>query len=515
MCFYMHSPSSQNGSGYHPKGFISMSKYRAEDAYLSDICVHDFLMKGQKRAEESNTSFGRNSDFTGETITVEYRNLSIEEACILRSILRTNRSVKKVTLRESSLTPVKVAFENIKDVSCLEELNLINVDCDSGGFTIHLTEDFSNLHFLRLECDEIGDAFTKTIAKFLRDNRSLEMLTLCSYAVTDEGAIAIAEALRSNTTLRKLTLERTMLSSRTLLAFAEVLIVNPVLELVHVFEVDIKDEHVSLLFEQENYTSVFKRMHILWEDCYLPQLITLLRQDRQCSTVSVSVSDSVPGVTLREFFDALAENATVENFYLYPTCNRLDTITEGLVHVLRSTTSLQKVHNFVGVDMSRDSLVKVLDALKENHSVKSFMMQTESLTPEIVTSLSQLLASNNTLNEVSICECYTDGLDVSDILSSLKNNYTLRKLMIAWEPGDDMEGLSQIKALLNRNASLLNKAVAFVKSGGVVTGDAEGADALHKLRCCPHLVDELQELTGKSKEAVRSGIDIALATVSP
>lgn len=503
-------------SGYHTKGVTSMSKYRAEDAYLSDICVRDFLMRGQKRAEESNTSFCRNSDVTGETIAVEYRNLSIEEACILRSILCTSRSVKKVTLRESSLTPVKVAFEKVKDVSCLEELNLINVDCDRGGFTIDIKGAFNNLRCLHLECDEIGDAFTKTIAKFLRDNRSLEMLTLCSYAVTDEGAIGIAEALRSNTTLRKLTLERTLLSSKTLLAFAEVLNVNPVLELVHVFEVDIKEEHVPVLFEQENYASVFKRLHILWEDCYLPRLITLLRQDRQCCTVSVSVSDSVPQVTLREFFDALAESTTVQNFYLYPNCNRLDTITEGLVHVLRRTTSLQKVHNFVAVDMSHDSLVQVLGALKENYSVKSFMMQTESLTPEIGTSLSQLLASNRTLNEVSICECYTDnGLDVSEILSSLRNNYTLRKLMIAWEPGDDKEGLSEIKAILSRNVRLLNKAVAFVKSGGAVTGDAEGAVALDKLRSCPLLVDELQELTGKSKEAVRNDIDIALATVSP
>lgn len=494
---------------------MTMSKYRSEDAHIPDIYVNDFLMRGQQSADESSNSLCRNSDLIRGTTTLEYTNLSIEEACILRRILRTNKSVKKVTLRKCSLTSVKVAFENIKSISHLEELNLIDVDSDSGGFTIDLTSTFNNLRSLRLDCDEIGDTFMKSIANFLGGNVSLENLTVSSYAVTDEGVIEIAEALRSNTALRKLTIERTLLSSKTLLAFAEVLIANPVLELVHVFEVDIKSEHAPVLFEQESYINVFRRLHILWEDFYLPQLISLLRQDRQCCTVSLSVSDSVPEATLREFFDALGQNTTVQNFYLYPNCNRLDTITEGLVSVLRKTTSLQVIHNFVGVDMSHDSLVRVLDALKENRTVKSFMMQTESLTPAVVKSLSQLIVSNNTLIEVNICESYMDnGQDVSEILSSLTNNYTLRKLMVAWEPDNYIEGLSQITALLNRNVHLLNKAVAFVRSEGEVTSDADSAEALQKLRSCPALVDELQELTGKSKEAVKNDIEIALATVS-
>lgn len=493
---------------------MTMSKYRSEDAHIPDIYVNDFLMRGQQSADESNSLF-RNSDVVGGTTTLTYTNLSIEESCILRRILRTNKSVKKVTLRKCSLTTVKVAFESIKSMPHLEELNLIDVDGDNGGFSIDLAGTFSNLRSLRLDCDEIGDPFMKSIARFLGGNENLENLTVSSYAVADEGVIEIAEALRSNTTLRKLRIERTLLSSKTLLAFAEVLNVNAVLELVHVFEVDLKDEHAPVLFEQERYANVFRRLHILWEGNYLPQLITLLRQDRQCSTVSLSVSDSVPVATLREFFAALGQNTTVKNFYLYPNCNRLDTITEGLVSVLRRTTSLEVIHNFAGVDMSHDSLVQLLEALKENHTVRSFMMQTESLTPDVVKSLSQLLAANNTLTDVNICESYMDnGHDVSEILSSLKNNYTLRKLMVAWDPDDHIEGLSQIKALLNRNVRLLNKAVAFVRSGGVVTSESESAEALRKLRTYPGLVDELQELTGKSKETIQNDIEIALASVS-
>lgn len=500
---------------YRTKGLMTMSKYRSEDAHIPDVYVHEFLMRGQQSAEESNPLWCRNSNLAGETIALEYRNLSIEEACILRRILRTNRSVKKVTLQKCSFTQVKVAFENMMNVSHLEELALINVDCESSGFNIDLTGAFDNLHSLRLDCDEICDAFMKRIATFLRGNRSLERLTLRSYAVTNDGVIEIAEALKSNTTLKKLTIERTLLSSKTLLAFAEVLCANQVLERVHVFEVDIKKEDAYNLFEQNSCTDVFRRLHILWEDYYLPQLITLLRQDRHCCTVSLSVSDSIPESALRDFFDALGQNNTVQNFYLYPNCNRLDTITEGLVSVLQRTTSMQKIYNFMGVDVSHDSLVKVLDALKENRTVKRFMMQTESLTPEIAKCLSQVLSTNNTLTDISICECYIDnGYDLSDILSSLRNNYTLRKLMIAWEPDDDIEGLAQINAVLNRNIRLLNKAVQFVRSGCVVSSDAEGADAFHKLCSCPGLVDELEKLTGKSKEAVREDIQMALESVS-
>ncbi|XP_077541833.1 uncharacterized protein LOC144153932 [Haemaphysalis longicornis] len=242
---------------------MTMSKYRSEDAHIPEVYVNDFLIRGQESADESSTSLCRNSDLVRGTTTLEYTNLSIEEACILRRILRTNKSVKKVTLRKCSLTSVKVAFENIKSISHLEELNLIDVDSDSGGFNIDLASTLNNLRSLRLDCDEIGDTFMKSIAKFLGGNKSLENLTVSSYAVTDEGVIEIAEALRSNTALRKLTIERTLLSSKTLLAFAEVLIANPVLELVHVFEVDIKSEHAPLLFEQESYINVFRRLHIL------------------------------------------------------------------------------------------------------------------------------------------------------------------------------------------------------------------------------------------------------------
>ncbi|KAL1421572.1 hypothetical protein MTO96_023007 [Rhipicephalus appendiculatus] len=48
-------------------------------------------------------------------------------------------------------------------------------------------------------------------------------------------------------------------------------------------------------------------------------------------------------------------------------------------------------------------LIRVLRALKENSSIMDFTMSVDLVTPEIATSLSELLAENNALNDIQLC----------------------------------------------------------------------------------------------------------------
>lgn len=165
----------------------------------------------------------------------------------------------------------------------------------------------------------------------------------------------------------------------------------------------------------------------------------------------------------------------------------------------------------MSVGQSGEPLVRVLDALKTNRSVTEFMWNAEFLTPEIAATVSDLLASNETLNDLSVSQ--NDGITsdiVATILDGLRKNYTLTRIMLAWDPYDDVEGIGEMEGLLRRNAELLNRAAHFVRDSHGTT-DPEGADALRKIRSSGGLVQKLEELTGKTREPALGDIEAALA----
>lgn len=85
----------------------------------------------------------------------------------------------------------------------------------------------------------------------------------------------------------------------------------------------------------------------------------------------------------------------------------------SICSILRKRTTLKVVENLMFVKIGKEQqLVRVLGALKENRSLKSFTMYADLLTPEIATSLSDLLVVNDTLNEVSVCEYWGITADI-------------------------------------------------------------------------------------------------------
>lgn len=506
-----------------------MSEATSKDTALQESVVSEFLNRGLQgphhsiaAKDERDTFSGQDCDVTTRPLSLEYGDkLSEEEARILRHILVTNTSVKKLTIWDVSLNVFRTVFEGLEEPLSLEELCVLCVDCEGQDFCMRLSGMFRNLRVLDLRCDgqasrntsNDGGGLASSIADLLRDNMALQELSLWCGEFGDAGCSVLAEVLKTNGTLKKLHIVDETLTSNTVVAFAETLVVNAALEMVHLFEVDMREEDVSFLFEEDKYADTFKRLYILWRQKFLPQLTRLLREDRHCSDVSVDVTESVSADLLQDFLDAVAENKTVRMLHFYPSGNTFDALADGLVSVLRRTTTITCIQNLMRAEDGK-ALVKVLDALKDNHSVTDFMMMAEILTPEICRSLSEVLATNKTLTSVSICEYYGIGAeDLRVILEGLRVNYTVTQLMVAWDPDDDVEGVSEMEELLERNRGLLNKAAQFVKGDGDVT-DAEGADALKKVRSSPKLVEKLQEVTGKEREAVLDDITAAVAGVS-
>lgn len=485
------------------------------DASAEDVELSDVLKKGLRASTDANACPGTVGDVLAGALRLEYKpDLTIDEARVLRRAFSTEGFVKRLKLSGLPLDVCKVVLEGLDESSSLEELELFNIESNDEDFTLNLSGIFDNLRVLRLSCSDIDDQFAMDVAFFLQDNTRLEELSLCYSDISDDGATSLAESLAINSTLRKVVLANNALTSRTLIAFAEALTVNTTIEMIDIFEVDMEEEDVAVLFLDGRYADIFKRMYILWKEDFLPQLTRLLREDRHCTDVSIEVTKSVPEGHLLEFFDAVANNVTVRTLHINPSGDKaFGALTDGLVSVLERTTTLTRIQNLMSVDRTDDTLViRVLDALRDNRSVTTLAMCAEQLTPPIAASLSELLATNDVLNDISIC----DDLEVRSeelvvILEGLRKNYTVTHLMVACDPDEDVEGVSEMAELLDRNVRLLDRAVEFVRAGSSGIEDEEGADALKKVHCSASLVEKLQKITGKTKEDVMADIEAALS----
>ncbi|KAL1421552.1 hypothetical protein MTO96_022991 [Rhipicephalus appendiculatus] len=391
----------------------------------------------------------------------------------------------------------KIAFEDLEGCSSLEELHMFDIECDEQDFRVNLTG--GNCHLCTRQQE----------AKGFHPRLLLRGAT--------RGAAAISEALESNDTLTRLTLADVKLSSETVVAFAKMLTANSTLEVVDFFDSCLMEaEKVSALLEQDLYKDVFKRLRILWTEELLPVLTGLIRRKACWHELSVRVSASVDRDILREFFDAVAEDTTATLLHFYPNEDTtFDELADGIASVAKSTKTLKRIQNLMHVTRGNEQqLINVMEALKENRSVTSFNMHADELTPELATSLSELLAANDTLNEVLVCEYFGITEDIlATILEGLRQNYTVTLLMVSWDPDDGIEGVPEMRELLKRNARLHEKAADYVCAGGDPKKDAEGADALKKVRKSAKLIERVQGLTGKTSEAASEMVQAALKTV--
>lgn len=394
-----------------------------------------------------------------EGAVLEYGDgLSQEEARSLSHLLRSNKSVKKLSMTGVSLSALRAAFDKLEDWGSLEELELFYVECEGEDFSIDLSGAFRKLRTIDLRCDNVSGAFAQNIAGYLRESKSLQELSLWGSCGGDEGVLAIADALTMNDTLKKLRVVGEKLSSQTLVAFAKTLAVNSTLELVDLFDTcSTEKDQVTLLSQQDG--CLFERLYILWSEELLPLVTRLVREGRHGPDLSVSVTASVDKDILREFFDAVAANTTLRLLHFYPSDECFDELADGIASVVKRTTTLKEVQNLMHVAEGREQqLVRVLDALRENRSVTCFSMYVELLRVDAATALSRLLKANDTLTSVSVCEYWGITSDiVGIILEGLRQNNTVTSLMVSWDPDDDVAGIAEMEQLLKRNACLLEQ----------------------------------------------------------
>ncbi|KAL1421586.1 hypothetical protein MTO96_023021 [Rhipicephalus appendiculatus] len=315
-------------------------------------------------------------------------------------MLTTGPPVRTLYVCNISLVAFRVAF--YEECPSLERV-YIQVDCEGNDLGTNLSVSFRSLATLELRGRNTGTGFAKDVADYIRQNKSVREMVIWNSCGGDEGVAALVEALAVNDTLKTFSLAEMELSSGTLIGFAKMLATNSTLDLVDLkYVCPVKKDDVCWLMAQKRYAGVFKRLGILWTEELLPELAALIHRQACCPTLFVSLTSSVDEGVLGEFSNALATDAALRRLFNeadMAVANALDErFDEGGPDSALRETVLHQIWSGMGVNRGEERhLVSILDALKTNCSIEQFTTWAVMVTPELATSLSELLTVNDTL----------------------------------------------------------------------------------------------------------------------
>ncbi|KAH6922670.1 hypothetical protein HPB50_017509 [Hyalomma asiaticum] len=479
-----------------------------------DPDVMEFFRKGMRHCQSGSESEDA-ADLTNAIISpwnvlIYNDRISEQDAAILRRMLTSILLVWRLIICDISLRAFKVAFDNLEDCPSLKHVHFC-IDCEGNDLGINISGALKGVQSFGLSCRNVGSQFPHDIASCLRQENSWKELSLCSTSGSCQGAAVIIEALAENKTLQTFTLDNMTISPDTLVRLAKMLASHSRLKEVRLNDsCRVEKAAVSALLAEERYADIFKRIHIVWPEELLWELTMLIRLEACCPRLTVKVSSSVDEGLLGEFFQAVAADNKLRSLCFDDAGDTFDALAQGIAFVVKRTKTLRELRNRMGVKHGYEHQLQfILDALKENRSINHFQMWTEMVTPEIATSLSGLLAVNDALMEINICE-HPDisASNVEIILQGLRSNHSLNELTFC-SYREDLEGVLEVNALLMRNTLLIEKARIFVQFGGD-DNDKEGLDALMKVYSSAVFSRRLQEETGKSREAI---VDEVMATL--
>ncbi|CAN8002003.1 unnamed protein product [Ixodes hexagonus] len=444
-----------------------------------------------------------------EEIELCYTPLSPSAARALANLLRTSKSLKKLSMDGVDKDCVKIVLEGLHDGSSLEELRLFGLVPEETPFFMKYSEVFRNLKVVHVPCNGFDDACAFEFAALIETSTILIELDVSSSSFGDSGATAIARALRGNNSLRRLSLSQDQLTSASLVEIVDALSVNTTVEHVDVSEINILEEHCARLFEDPKSAGAFKRIFVIWRQDRLKELTAMLLRDDHMPHVYVDINSGVPPADLEAFFDALLSSRSVTELSFYPSATMFDFFIDQLVRLLKTTTTIRTVHNRLRAEEGCEEpyLVRLLEALQHNKSVAVFSTYVPYVTIPMGNVLGKLLEVNNTLTSVDLCDYWSVDPEVARTLAnSMRHNYTLLELHIEWD-AEDVEGLPEVREALRRNKALLYPAAQFVMKEA---DDERAAEALRKVHTSWALVEEVMKRTEKGQAEVRQDIADAL-----
>lgn len=434
----------------------------------------------------------------------------LPNAATLKKILSTGPPVRKLFIGHIRLPEFEFAFRTKDQCPSLKEVCFEFVACNRGPVHLNDCGPFQGLCSLQLCAGGTSTAYAEDIASYLTNNRSLKELTLRMSCGGDEGISIFLEALKANDTLKRFSLLAMALTFDNLISFAKMLPSNSTLELVTLDEVcKGEEDELALCLDQGLYPGAFNRLDFSWRDTLFNKLTALTRKEGCAPRLHVCVPSLAGKKDIRRFFESLPPVTTLYELHLRTTDDICDPYTDGIAYLLKRTSSLREIIIRPSIPANKENnLLSVFDALKKNRSVTKFSIETEEMTPRIAAVLSELVAVNSTLNDLTVYPLkFMLRERVLMIEKGFRMNHTLTKFDMGRKGGDEEQRIGE---LLKRNITLENKAAMCVISG-VEASDTAGLDALSKVHSGTGLVKKVQMITGRTREEALDDIEKAVA----
>lgn len=420
------------------------------------------------------------------------------DAAMLSDALRRTETLRKLTV-EWVLTKdaLGTLLESLKDNASLEELSLSCFYEPRHNLSEGLTALHSNRVLRCLKLVEVGlnDESALIVADVLRKNGVLQDVCLATNGITDRGAFALAMALRENSTLKRLDISECAFSHRALSGFIESLSSNITVEHVRLGDVRVpKAWTPSPLLTAD----ICARLDVTWNTRCLEDWAASLRQGRHhFPRLSIGWTSRAKSSGVESWFDAAqSSGVSITELVINPAGRAAQCWSDATVSFLETTSSLKKLT--VDTDGFTCSYVTaVIRGLARNTTVSEAEFHLCLHKSQDFKALRKLMRTNRTLHRLAFSDHDLRDGDVQSLASALKDNFVLCSF-----DTDNTSGISlyPIVSILDRNKYLLNRAVEYVLKSST---EEESVRALRLLSTTDSLLDAVAEVSGKGREECR------------
>ena len=310
-----------------------------------------------------------------------------------------------------------------------------------------------NITNLSLKAIELGDGGTATLAKVLKENRSLQQLDISQNSIGQKGATTLAEVLKKNRTLKLMDVSHNSIGQEGAIALAEVLKENKVLQKLDISTNSIGRGGATALAEALTENKTLQWLNIRF-NC-IGQMGAVVLAEMLKVNISIQWLNISNNSIRREGASALAEMLK-ENKILQQLIISSNSIGQGgataLAEMLKENRTLQQL------DISANSIDKggatvLAEVIEENTTLQCLNISFNSIGQRGATALAEMLEVNRTLQQLDIGCTDIGEAGATTVAKPLHENQTLQSLCIS-NNSIQQRGVIAIAEILKENRML-------------------------------------------------------------
>ncbi|KAE8904472.1 hypothetical protein PF005_g15821 [Phytophthora fragariae] len=327
---------------------------------------------GDDAVKTLSAGLARNAQSALESWDLEFKSLGVDGAAAVGELLRTNKSLKTVTLSRNQVGDegVKKLVEGLGEnaEAAVKELNVTDVGISGAGLdslAALLEKESCSLTTLQVSFNGLETASSKFFDA-LKTNKSLKKLQMKECKLTDEHVAAFAAALKQNSTLMEVDLSDNELTKASCASLTDGLRENKALKVLRLENNKCQDEGAVLLAD-------------------------VLATDNTTLTYLDLGNNSLTSVGMTP----LVKAKSVKELHMFN--NKLG---DGLSELLPVLLANSVIETFgVGANQLHEALsVTLFDALHSHPSLKTLEMGGNTLGQEGLNALDRLKAANPSLD---------------------------------------------------------------------------------------------------------------------